>query len=97
MLKTLQTITTPGQEAAPSLGAARNPQFVMISKSHSSNFAKKCASRERYILPLVFTTTGGTGPEATRFLKRVAEKLSAKTRERYSDLDNQQHQDKDLI
>ena len=35
------------------------------------------------IPPLVFTTTGGMGPEATRFLKRVAEKLAAKTRKRY--------------
>ena len=34
--------------------------------------------------PLVFTTTGGMAPEATRFLKRVAEKISAKTREKYS-------------
>ena len=38
--------------------------------------------------PLVFTTTGGMGPEATRFLKRVAEKLASKTRERYSDVIN---------
>ena len=37
--------------------------------------------------PLVFTTTGGMGPEATRFLKRVAVKLAAKTREKYSDTD----------
>ena len=34
--------------------------------------------------PLVFTTTGGMAPEATRFLKRIAEKISAKTREKYS-------------
>ena len=38
--------------------------------------------------PLVFTTTGGMGPEATRFLKRVAVKLAAKTREKYSDVMN---------
>ena len=38
--------------------------------------------------PLVFTTTGGIGPEATRFLKRVAVKLAAKTREKYSDVMN---------
>ena len=34
--------------------------------------------------PLVFTTTGGMAPKANRFLKRVAEKISAKTREKYS-------------
>ena len=38
--------------------------------------------------PLVFTTTGGMGPEATRFLKRVAVKLAAKTREKYNDVMN---------
>ena len=38
--------------------------------------------------PLVFTTTGGMAPEATRFLKRVAEKIAAKTRERYSEVMN---------
>ena len=38
--------------------------------------------------PLVYTTTGGMGPEATRFLKRVAEKLAAKTRENYSHVIN---------
>ena len=38
--------------------------------------------------PLVFTTTGGMAPEAIRFLKRVAEKISAKTREKYSQVMN---------
>ena len=38
--------------------------------------------------PLVFTTTGGIAPEAIRFLKRVAEKISAKTREKYSQVMN---------
>ena len=38
--------------------------------------------------PLVFTTTGGMAPEAIRFLKRVAEKISAKTREKYSQVTN---------
>ena len=34
--------------------------------------------------PLVFTITGEMAPEAIRFLKRVAEKVSAKTREKNS-------------
>ena len=38
--------------------------------------------------PLVFTTTGGMAPEATRFLKRVADKVAVKTREKYSDVMN---------
>ena len=38
--------------------------------------------------PLVFTTTGGMAPEAIRFLKRIAEKISAKTREKYSQVMN---------
>ena len=44
-----------------------------------------CAGRK---VKEVFTTTGGMGPEATRFLKRVAEKLAAKTRENYSHVIN---------
>jgi len=38
--------------------------------------------------PLVFTTTGGMAPESTRFIKRIAEKLSQKTKESYSRIMN---------
>ena len=38
--------------------------------------------------PLVFTTTGGMAPEAIRFLKRVTQRISAKTREKYSQVMN---------
>ena len=36
--------------------------------------------------PLVFTCTGGAGPEATKFIKRLALKYSEKKMERYSDV-----------
>ena len=35
--------------------------------------------------PLIFTCTGGAGPEATKFLKNLAVKLSNKRLERYSE------------
>ena len=44
----------------------------------------KSTGRKGSFSPLVFTTTGGMAPAATRFWKRVAEKISAKTREKYS-------------
>ena len=41
-------------------------------------------SEKGTFVPLVFTTTGGMAPEAKRFIRRLAELVSAKTRERYS-------------
>ena len=38
--------------------------------------------------PLVFSTTGGMGPECTKYHKRIAELLSAKRGENYSDVMN---------
>ena len=38
--------------------------------------------------PLIFSTTGGMGPEATRYHKRVAELISSKRGEMYSDVVN---------
>ena len=38
--------------------------------------------------PLIFSTTGGMGPESTRFHKRVAELISAKRGEQYNDVVN---------
>ena len=36
--------------------------------------------------PLIFSTTGGMGPEATRYHKRVAELIYSKRGEKYSDV-----------
>ena len=38
--------------------------------------------------PLIFSTTGGMGPESTRFHKRVAELISVKRGEQYCDVVN---------
>ena len=38
--------------------------------------------------PLIFSTTGGMGPEATRYHKRIAELISTKKGESYSDVVN---------
>ena len=35
-------------------------------------------------VPLVFTTIGGMAPEARRFIRRLAELIAAKTKEKYS-------------
>ncbi len=34
--------------------------------------------------PLIYTTFGGWGPQATRYHKRLAEKIAAKRNEKYS-------------
>ena len=54
---------------------------------------KKAAYNERVIqcehatfTPLVFTTTGGMGPECQRLNKQLAELISQKKNERYSDV-----------
>ena len=36
--------------------------------------------------PLVFSTSGGMGPEATKLLKHLASRISAKRQENYSDV-----------
>ena len=41
-----------------------------------------------FFSPLIFSTTGGMGPESTRFHKRVAELISAKRGEQYNDVVN---------
>ena len=38
--------------------------------------------------PLIFSTTGGMGPESTKFHKKLAEKISVKRGEQYSDVVN---------
>ena len=38
--------------------------------------------------PLIFTTSGGMGPESTRFHKKLAELISAKRKEEYSHVVN---------
>ena len=38
--------------------------------------------------PLIFSTTGGMGPEATKYHKRIAELISVKRGETYSDVVN---------
>ena len=38
--------------------------------------------------PLIFSTSGGMGPEATKYHKRVAELIAAKKGEEYADVMN---------
>ena len=57
--------------------------------------AKKLEYEERVIesekgsfTPLIFTTSGGMGPECTTFYKRIAELTAAKKREQYAPVMN---------
>ena len=43
---------------------------------------------KRSFSPLIFSTTGGMGPESTKYHKRIAELLSRKRGEEYSDVVN---------
>ena len=52
---------------------------------------KKCTYNQRIIqvekasfTPLVFTTSGGMGPECTKYHKKIAQLISLKTKEDYS-------------
>ena len=60
-------------------------------RSHEQEKKRKYNSRvinvERATFtPLVFSTSGGMGPEAATFYKRVADRISMKTQQRYSDV-----------
>ena len=41
-------------------------------------------SEKGTFIPLIFTTSGGTGPECTSFFKRLAEHITDKSNERYA-------------
>ena len=58
--------------------------YIQQENQKKRQYLNRVLQVEKKFSPLVFTTTGGMAPEATRFLKRVAEKISAKTREKYS-------------
>ena len=71
--------------------ADQTPEQVYQEKERE----KKRAYNERILQvekgsfsPLTFSTTGGMGPECTRFHKRVAELIAAKRGEQYSDVLN---------
>ena len=62
-----------------------------LYKTHEREKMRKYNSRVLQVekgsfTPLIYTTFGGWGPQATRYHKRLAEKISAKRKEDYSDV-----------
>ena len=75
----------------PQAQSNSNKGIVQMYKSHE--VSKKREYNQRVLdvekscfTPLVFSTTGGMGTEASCFLKRLAEKISARNGQRYSDV-----------
>ena len=69
----------------------RTPQQLHLEKEQGK---KRCYNdrilqvEKGSFSPLIFTTTGGMGPEATKFHKKLAELISTKRGEQYSDVVN---------
>ena len=67
-----------------------------IEKIYEENEKEKKAAYNQRIIqvekasftPLVFTTSGGMGPECTKFHKKIAQLISIKTKEDYSQVMN---------
>lgn len=80
----------PCYEAAPSY-VDKTPEQLYTAQENE----KKKAYNHRIMhvdkgsfTPLIFSTTGGMGPEATKFHKRLAELIADKRQEKYSDVVN---------
>jgi len=59
--------------------------YTQHEKEKKNQYMNRVLQSEKgTFVPLVFTTTGGMAPEAKRFIRRLAELVSAKTRESYA-------------
>ena len=77
----------------PNSPSYRDMSTKQLYEKHEQE--KKAAYNERILqiekgsfTPLVFSTTGGMGPESTKYHKRIAELIAAKRNEQYSDVMN---------
>ncbi len=73
----------------PNAPSYQNTNISQLYRNHEQEKMRKYNSRvitvERgSFTPLIYTTFGGWGPQATRYHKRLAEKISAKRNEKYS-------------
>ena len=60
--------------------------YIAQEKEKKRKYGERVIEVEKAsMIPLVFSTNGGYGPECDRYHKRLAELLSVKTGERYSD------------
>ena len=63
--------------------------YVKHEKEKVSSYAERVINVEKgSFVPVVFTTTGGTGPMAKKLLQRLAEMIATKRGERYPDILN---------
>ena len=75
--------------SASYLNTSPNQLYINHEKKKKREYNNRVLQIEKgSFTPLIFSTTGGMGPEATKFHKRVAELISAKRGERYSDVVN---------
>ena len=59
--------------------------YTQHEKEKKNQYMNRVLQSEKgTFVPLVFTTTGGMAPEAKRFIRRLAELVSVKTRESYA-------------
>ncbi len=75
----------------PNAQSYRSTDINLLYRQHEQEKCRKYNSRviavERgSFSPLIYSTFGGWGPQATRYHKRLAEKLSEKNKESYSDV-----------
>ncbi len=73
----------------PNSPSYQNTNVNQLYRNHEQEKMRKYNSRvitvERgSFTPLIYTTFGGWGPQATRYHKRLAEKIAAKRNEKYS-------------
>ena len=63
--------------------------YEQNEKEKKRNYNQRVIQVEKAsFTPLVFTTSGGMGPECTRYHKKIAELISLKTKEEYSHVMN---------
>ena len=61
--------------------------YAMQEREKKRDYKQRVIQVEKgSFTPLIFSTTGGMGPEATVYHKRVAELISAKKKEEYADV-----------
>ena len=75
----------------PDAPSYKSTEIKALYRSHEQEKCRKYNSRviavERgSFSPLIYSTFGGWGPQATRYHKRLAEKLSEKQHESYNDV-----------
>ena len=87
MERTFLDVRVIHPNSASYLDTTPNQLYIQKEREKKKDYNDRVLQVEKgSFSPLIFTTTGGMGPEATRYHKRVAELISAKRGEQYSDV-----------